>query len=180
MLSVSIKVRGDQQPDKDFARFEHSAQTTIGFGYLDRVEDRPGVRQAARQAGAEPLLEALPACFDTRLSTSFTGGTELSVGEWQRIAIARAFFRNAPLVVMDEPAAALDARAERDLLARLQDLGRDRMVVFISHRVATVRRADHILVLLEGRVVEEGRHDDLMARGAVYAELYRIQAEQFG
>ena len=164
---------------QDFARFEHSAQATIGFGDLDHVDDRYGVRTAAQRAGADDFLEALPAGYDTRLSTSFTGGTELSVGEWQRVAIARAFFRDAPLVVMDEPASALDARAERDLFERLHDLGRDRMVVFISHRFATVRRADRILVLLDGRVAEEGTHEELMALGAVYAELYTLQAAPF-
>ena len=127
-----------------------------------------------------PSSSRSPSGYDTRLSTSFTDGTELSVGQWQRIAIARAFFRDAPLVVMDEPAASLDARAERDLFERLGELGRDRMVVFISHRFATVRKADQILVLLDGHVAEHGTHDDLMAVGGVYAELYSMQAEQFG
>jgi ATP-binding cassette subfamily B protein len=95
------------------------------------------------------------------------------------VAVARAFFRDAPLVT-DEPAAALDALAERDLFDRLAVLGTDRMVVFISHRFATVRRADQILVLLDGRVVERGAHNDLMAIGGVYAELYSIQSERFG
>ena len=137
------------------------------------------MHSAAERAGADTFLTALPNGYDTRLSTSFSGGTELSVGQWQRVAIARAFFRDAPLVVMDEPAASLDPRAERDLFDRLHDLGRDRMVVFISHRFATVRRADQIIVLLEGQVAEQGNHDELMALGGVYAELYSLQAEQF-
>ena len=164
---------------QDFTRFEHSAREAIGFGDIDRLDDDEGIRQAAQRAGADGFIEALPAGYDTRLSTSFSDGTELSVGQWQRVAVARAFFRDAPLVVMDEPAAALDARAERDLFERLAVLGRDRMVVFISHRFATVRRADQILVILDGRVVERGTHDDLMALGGVYAELYSIQSDQF-
>lgn len=164
---------------QDFTRFEHTAREAIGFGNLDRIADSDGIEQAARAAGVDGFIEALPNGYDTRLSTSFTGGAELSVGQWQRLAIARAFFRNAPLVVMDEPAASLDARSERDLFDRLSELGRDRMVVFISHRFATVRNADQILVMLEGRVAERGAHDELMAFGGVYAELYAMQAQQF-
>jgi ATP-binding cassette, subfamily B, bacterial len=164
---------------QDFTRFEHTAREAIGFGDVDRLDDLDGVRTAARSAGADTFLSGLPSGYDTRLSTSFSGGTELSVGQWQRVAIARAFFRDAPLVVMDEPAASLDPRAERDLFDRLHELGRDRLVVFISHRFATVRRADQIIVLLDGQVAEHGKHDDLMALGGVYAELYSLQAEQF-
>jgi ATP-binding cassette, subfamily B, bacterial len=164
---------------QDFTRFEHTARQAITFGDLARADDEVAVRQAAERAGVEGFVGALPAGFDTRLSTSFSDGTELSVGQWQRLAIARAFFRDAPLVVMDEPAAALDPRAERDLFDRLHDLGRDRMVLFISHRFATVHRADHIVVMLEGRVAEHGTHDELMAMHGLYAELYSLQAEQF-
>lgn len=165
---------------QDFTRFEHTAGEAIGFGDIDRIDDSGAVAEAAQRAGAAPFITSLPHGYDTRLSTSFAGGVELSVGQWQRVAIARAFFRDAPLVVMDEPAASLDPRAERDLFERLHALGRDRMVVFISHRFATVRRADVILLLLEGRVAERGTHDELMALGGVYAELYTMQAEQFG
>ena len=165
---------------QDFTRFEHTAAQAIAFGDIARLDDAEGIREAARQAGTEKFLSALPAGLDTRLSTSFSGGTELSVGQWQRLAIARAFFRDAPLVVMDEPAASLDPRAERDLFERLHDLGKDRMVVFISHRFATVRRADHIVFLLEGRIAEQGSHDELIALHGLYAELYALQAQQFG
>ncbi len=164
---------------QDFTRFEHTARQAIGFGAIDRIEDDVAIREAARRGGVDDFIAPLADGYDTRLSTSFTGGTELSVGQWQRVAIARAFFRDAPLVIMDEPAASLDARAERDLFERLGELGRDRMVVFISHRFATVRRADQILVLLDGRVAEHGDHEELMALGGVYAELYSMQAEQF-
>lgn len=164
---------------QDFTRFEHTAREAIGFGDVDRLDDDAAILEAARRAGADGFIEALADGYDTRLSTSFSNGTELSVGQWQRVAIARAFFRNAPLIVMDEPAASLDARAERDLFERLADLGRDRTVVFVSHRFATVRRADHIIVLLDGRIAEQGDHSDLMALGGVYAELYEMQAERF-
>ena len=164
---------------QDFTRFEHTAREAIGFGDIARLDDDDGIRQAAQRSGADEFIEPLRSGYDTRLSTSYTDGTELSVGQWQRLAIARAFFRDAPLVVMDEPASALDAKAERDLFERLDDLGRDRMVVFISHRFATVRRADQIILLLGGRVAERGTHDELMALGGVYAEMYSIQASRF-
>ena len=164
---------------QDFTRFEHTAREAIGFGDIARLDDDDAIRQAARRSGADEFIEPLRSGYDTRLSTSYTDGTELSVGQWQRLAIARAFFRDAPLVVMDEPASALDAKAERDLFERLDDLGRDRMVVFISHRFATVRRADQIILLLGGRVAERGTHDELMALGGVYAEMYSIQASRF-
>jgi ATP-binding cassette subfamily B protein len=177
---ASSEVRGLVAPVfQDFARFEHSAREAIGFGDLSRLEDQAAVEEAARRAGADGFIDRLSAGYDTRLSTSFAGGTELSHGQWQRLAIARAFLRDAPLVVMDEPAASLDPLGERELFARLNELGRDRAVVFISHRFATVRRADHIVFLLEGRVVEEGSHDELVAGAGLYAELYELQADQF-
>jgi len=165
---------------QDFTRFEHTVREAIGFGDLARLDDADAVRIAAEEAGVVEIVEGLPHGYDTRLSTAFEHGSELSVGQWQRIAIARAFMRDAPLVVLDEPAASLDPRAERDLFERLHALGRGRTVVFISHRFATVRRADLIVVLLDGHVVERGTHDELMAHGKVYAELYSIQAQQFG
>lgn len=164
---------------QDFTRYEHTAAEAIGFGDLRRMSDREAVSEAAEAAGADSFITSLPAGFDTRLSTAFAGGTDLSGGQWQRMAIARAFFRDAPLVVMDEPAAALDPRAEQDLFERLHKLGRNRMVLFISHRFATVHRADHIIVLINGLIVEQGTHAELMELGGVYAELYTLQAGQF-
>jgi ATP-binding cassette subfamily B protein len=164
---------------QDFARFEHSAEATIGFGDLPRRHELDAIHHAARAAGVHDFLMGLPRGYATRLSTSFADGTELSVGQWQRLAVARAYFRDAPIVVMDEPAASLDAPGERDLFERLHALGGDRIVVFVSHRFATVRKADRILVLLDGRVAESGTHAELMGLGAVYAELYQLQAEQF-
>ena len=164
---------------QDFTRYEHAARDAIGFGDITRFDDDDAITAAGVRAGVDGFLGDLPNGYDTRLSTAYAGGAELSVGQWQRIAIARAFFRNAPLVVMDEPAASLDPRSERDLFERLHELGRNSMVVFISHRFATVRRADQIVVLLEGRIVERGTHEELMLLGAVYAEMYTLQAEPF-
>jgi ATP-binding cassette subfamily B protein len=165
---------------QDVTHFEFTARENIIFGDIERPVDDERVAEAARRAGVDEMIAALPDGYDTRLSTAFTGGSELSIGQWQRLAIARAFYRDAPIVVLDEPTASLDPRAERDLMDRLHELGRDRMVVFVSHRFATVRRADRVLVMLEGRVHETGSHDELMELDGVYAELYRLQAGQFG
>src|SRR5437762_13408357 len=107
------------------------------------------------------------------------GGTDVSIGQWQRIALARAFFRDAPLVILDEPTAALDARAEHDLFTRMRDLFSERSVLLISHRFSSVRSADRIYVLHEGRVVESGTHDELIQLGGRYAELFTLQASAY-
>jgi ATP-binding cassette subfamily B protein len=165
---------------QDFTRFEHSAADVIGFGDVARVHDRAGVEEAGRSAEAHGFLSALPNGYDTRLSTAFTGGTDLSIGQWQRVSIARAFFRDAPIVILDEPAAALDPRAEKDLFERLHALGQDRLVIYISHRFATVRTADVVMVMLDGHLHECGTHSDLLAHGGLYAELYTLQASTYG
>jgi len=160
---------------QDFTRYEHRAAEAIAFGDITVDATPARIARAAADAGADQFLERLKQGYDTRLSTAYSDGTDLSVGQWQRLAIARAFYRDAPLIVMDEPAASLDPRAERALIEHLHHLGKGKMVVFVSHRFSTVRHAHEILVMLDGEVVERGTHDDLIRRGAVYAELYRLQ-----
>ena len=125
----------------------------------------------------ETVLDGLPQGFDTVLSRLFAGGIDLSGGQWQRVALARSFFRDAPLVILDEPSAALDPRAEHALFATLRDVLDGRTALFISHRFSTVKGADRIVVLDEGAVVEQGTHDDLMDAGGLYADLYRLQSD---
>lgn len=161
---------------QDFVRFELSALHNVGIGRADRVDDLTGVREAAADAGADHFLCDLSRGYDTMLSTAF-GGTDLSGGQWQRVALARAFFRDAPLLVLDEPSASLDPRAEHALFASLRALFRGRTVLFVSHRFSTVRTADRIVVMHAGKVVQQGGHDELMTQDGPYAELFTLQAD---
>ncbi len=164
---------------QDFARYNLTAAENIGLGDVDRLDDRDEIEHAATRAGADRLVGRLPHRYDTVLGRMFDAGAELSVGQWQRIAVSRAFFRDAPLLILDEPTASLDARAEHDLFERIRTLFAGRTVLLISHRFSTVRSADRIYVLHQGRVVEHGAHAELMAAKGRYAELFTLQAQAY-
>jgi ATP-binding cassette subfamily B protein len=164
---------------QDYIRYQLPAWQNIAVGSHQRFEDRNGVRQAAVDAGADSFLKDLPAGYDTFLGPEFEGGKELSSGQWQRVALARAFFRDAPFIILDEPTAALDARAEHDLFESIRSLTRGRSVLLISHRFSTVRSADRIYVLNQGTVVEHGTHDELMANKGLYHDLFTLQASPY-
>jgi ATP-binding cassette subfamily B protein len=146
---------------------------------MGRPLDESLLESAAASSGADSVIAELDRGYDTLLARQFKDGAELSGGQWQRIAAARGFYRTAPLLIMDEPTAALDARAEYALFSSLRTLARDRTVLIITHRLASVRHADRVYVLAHGKVAESGTHADLMALGGQYAELYTIQASQY-
>jgi ATP-binding cassette subfamily B protein len=164
---------------QDFERYLLPARENVGLGRHERVDAFEEIVEAARRADADDFLADLPEGYETMLGREFAGGYDLSIGQWQRVALARAFFRDAPFVILDEPTAALDARAESRLFERMRELLEGRSVVLISHRFSSVRSADRIYVLHEGRVVEHGSHEELMSADGLYAELFGLQARAY-
>ena len=164
---------------QDFMRYHLTVRENIGFGQVEAVEDDNRLRAAAERGQAAELIDRLPNGFDTVLGREFPEGVEISGGEWQKLAIARGFMREADVLILDEPTSALDARAEGALYERFAELVRGRSALFISHRLSTVRMADRILVIEGGRLVEAGDHASLMARGGRYAYLFAMQAERY-
>jgi ATP-binding cassette subfamily B protein len=164
---------------QDYVTYQATAAENIGLGELDRFEDREAVEAAARKAGADSLLDRLADGWDTPLGKWFDGGVELSGGEWQKVALGRAFMRDARILLLDEPTSALDAQAEFELFARLRSLASGRTAIYISHRFSTVRQADRILFLEHGRLIEQGTHAELMALNGRYAHLFALQAAAY-
>jgi len=164
---------------QDFMRYEMTAARNIGLGRIEYRDDEFRIRAAAQKSFAEQIIRRLPKGFQQTLGVRFEGGVELSGGEWQRIALARAYLRDAQVLILDEPTAALDARSEHDLFQRFADLTTQKMSVLISHRFSTVRMADRILVLEGGKIAEEGAHDDLVKFGGRYAEMFELQAANY-
>ena len=164
---------------QDYVTYQATAAENIGLGNLRALTDRDAVVRASRQAGSDSLIAGLPQGYETALGKWFDAGVNLSGGEWQKVALARAFMRDARILLLDEPTSALDAQAEYDLFERLRSLTRGRTAVYISHRFSTVRRADRILFLEHGRLVEQGTHEQLMRLGGRYARLFRLQAAAY-
>jgi ATP-binding cassette subfamily B protein/ATP-binding cassette subfamily C protein len=164
---------------QDFVKYQFSAGENIGLGWVPALNDRARIDQAVDDGGARPVIEQLPQKLDTMLGGWFEDGHELSGGQWQKIALARAFMRDSEVLVLDEPTAALDAEAEHELFGRLQQLARERTAILISHRFSTVRRADRIAVIRDGRIEELGTHEELIARNGRYAHLFKLQASGY-
>jgi len=161
---------------QDFMRYEMSAADNIGIGRIESRHELPKLQHAARKSLAEAVIERLPKCYEQMLGRRFEGGVDLSGGEWQKIALARAYLRDAQLLILDEPTASLDARSEHEVFQRFADLTRGKMALLVSHRFSTVRMADRIIVLEGGSIAEEGSHSRLIALGGLYSEMFELQA----
>jgi ATP-binding cassette subfamily B protein len=165
---IAVHVQG-------FARFQETLRENIRLGAVDRALDDAAIAEAARQSGADAIAARLPRGYDTMLGKTFEGGQELSAGNWQKLALARAFVREAQIVILDEPTASLDATSGRELIQRFHALTEGRTAIIISHRLSAVLEADRIYVMDEGRIVESGTHGELVAANGRYAQLFRLQ-----
>ena len=160
-------------------RYHFTAAENIAVGRIDELDDRDRIVDAARRSLADDVIDDLPDRYDQILGKRFKRGVELSGGEWQKIAIARAYMRDSQLLILDEPTAALDARAEFEVFTRFKELSVGRTAVLISHRFSSVRMADRILVLNQGEIEAIGSHEELLAQNGRYAELFRLQAQGY-
>jgi ATP-binding cassette subfamily B protein len=161
---------------QDFVRYHLTAAENIAVGQIDARDDRERIVEAARRSLADEVIEKLPGGYDQVIGKRFKNGVDLSGGEWQKVAIARAYMRDSQLLILDEPTAALDARSEFEVFQRFKELSDGKTAVLISHRFSSVRMADRILVLEAGQVEAVGTHEELLAQRGRYAELFELQA----
>jgi len=164
---------------QDFMRYDLTATENIAMGRIEERNNQFRIRSAAQKSLAEEVIRKLPKGYEQQLGCRFDGGTDLSGGEWQKLALARAYLREAQVLILDEPTASLDAKSEHEVFQRFAELTRGKMAMLISHRFSTVRMADRIFVLQDGRIAEEGPHDQLMQNGGRYAEMFELQAASY-
>jgi ATP-binding cassette subfamily B protein len=160
-------------------RYEMTASENIAVGRIEYIDDRDRIREAAEKSLADGVIHKLGGGYNQMLGRRFDGGVDLSGGEWQKLALARAYLRESQVLILDEPTAALDARAEAEVFERFNELTIGKMALFISHRFSTVRMAERIIVLENGSIAEEGSHDRLMAKSGIYAEMFELQAASY-
>jgi len=164
---------------QDYIRFHMKVSENIAIGSIGRVEELPKIKSAAKKSLADTVVTDLPDEYNQMLGKRFANGVELSGGQWQKVALARAYMRDAQLLILDEPTSALDARAEHEVFNRFAELIKGKAAVLISHRFSTVRMADRILFLEQGQLLELGSHEELLAQEGKYAELFKLQAQGY-
>jgi ATP-binding cassette subfamily B protein len=164
---------------QDFMRYDMTAAENIAIGKIEERENIFRVRSAAQKSLAEQVIRKLPNGYEQILGRRFEGGVDLSGGEWQKIALARAYLRDAQVLILDEPTAALDARSEHEVFQRFAELTQGKMALLISHRFSTVKMADRILVLENGQIAEQGDHEQLLLQRGRYAEMFELQAASY-
>ncbi len=164
---------------QDYTQYHHTARDNIWYGNIRLPSDHERIERVARQAGAHTFITNLKQDYETILGTWFEDGEDLSIGQWQRIALARALLRDAQILVLDEPTSALDAKAEYEFFEKFRQITKDRMSIVISHRFSTVRMADCIHVFADGGIIESGSHDALLRQGGKYAALFKMQAQHY-
>ncbi|MGI8855724.1 MAG: ABC transporter ATP-binding protein [Thermomicrobiales bacterium] len=164
---------------QDYVKYQLTAGENIGFGRIEAIEDSGRIERAAVEAGADAVIAALPQGYETPLGRWFQDGQELSIGQWQKVALARAFMRDADLLILDEPTSSLDVHSEYEVFRAFDELTEDKMAVLISHRFSTVRMAGRIIVIEDGVVIEDGSHDELILKGGRYTELFNMQAAAY-
>lgn len=164
---------------QDFVRYEYPLKDNIFFGQIHRPENIHAIIQAAKLSGVDTIASRLPKGYNQMLGKTFAGGVDLSAGQWQKVALARAFFRDAPILVLDEPTASIDAKSEAKIFNQVENLPANKTVIIISHRFSTVRNADKIYLIDKGKIKEEGNHEQLMRRNGIYASLFNLQAKRY-
>ena len=164
---------------QDFIKYEYTLRENIYFGKTFEKENFKEVVKAAGKSGANQVAKTLEKGYEQVLGKTFEGGVDISVGEWQKVALARAFFRNAPILILDEPTASIDAKSENEIFEKVENLGKDKTVIIISHRFSTVKNADRIYVIDKGKIVEEGNHSQLMKKKGIYEKLFNLQAKRY-
>lgn len=164
---------------QDFIKYQFTFKENVYFGNQNQIDNISLLKEAIKNSGADQYLKDLPNLYEQIVGKMFQDGVDLSGGQWQKLALARAFFKNAPILILDEPTSAIDAKAEYEIFQHVQELQKDKTVFIISHRFSTVRNADRILVLDEGKIIEEGNHETLMKNKGLYEELFNIQAKGY-
>lgn len=164
---------------QDFIKYEYTLRDNIYFGKTFEKENKDEIIKAAKSSGADKVAASLEKGYEQVLGKTFEGGADISVGEWQKVALGRAFFRNAPVMILDEPTASIDAKSENEIFEKVESLAKDKTVIIISHRFSTVRSADEIVVIKKGKIVEKGTHDQLINIKGLYSKLFNIQARRY-